>query len=138
MKIKITENQYSKIRLVLEQEEYVNTFKNFCTSKLTELNGLYAKLVNSSVSDVLSGQVNIDGINQKVQKIEGELTSARNNIEILQSKNLIDDVDGIYEIADAVDNKINSLSVLIYNLAEIEEKRDLIMNGYGDVNPIQI
>ena len=116
MKIRITENQYSKIRLVLEQEEYLSQFKSFCAQKVQEVNKLYSSVINASVSDIVSGSINIDQIQKALDKIENDVDVARRNIENLWDQNLIGGGDDnfdleIWDIAETVTNKINPLSV---------------------------
>lgn len=143
MKIKITENQYSKIRLILEQEEYLTQFKNFCNQKVQEVNQIYSKIINTSVSEVISGQVNIEETQKLLYKIEDDVDKARRNIENLWNQNLIGGDDDnfdliIWDIADTVTSKINPLSLVLYGLAEVQEKSESILTQFKDVKPIEI
>ncbi len=143
MKIKITENQYSKIRLVLEQEEYLNKFKVFCGEKLKEVYNLYSKIINVSMSEIISGEINIKETQKTLDKIENDIYTARRNIENLWDQNLIgtddDDFDlVIWDIADNVNNKIGPLSEMIDSLADIQVKGENISAQFKDVKPIEI
>lgn len=143
MKIKITENQYSKIRLVLEQEEYLNKFKVFCGEKLKEVYNLYSKIINVSMSEIISGEINIKETQKTLDKIENDIYTARRNIENLWDQNLIgtddDDFDlVIWDIADNVNNKISPLSEMIDSLADIQVKGENISAQFKDVKPIEI
>lgn len=143
MKIKITENQYSKIRLILEQEEYLNKFKVFCGEKLKEVYNLYSKIINVSMSEIISGQINIKEIQKMLNKIEDDVYAARRNIENLWDQNLIGNEDDdfdlvIWDIADGVNNKIGPLSEMIDSLADIQEKSESILTQFKDVKPIEI
>lgn len=143
MKIRITENQYSKIRLVLEQEEYLSQFKSFCAQKVQEVNKLYSSVINASVLDIVSGSINIDQIQKALDKIENDVDVARRNIENLWDQNLIGGEDDnfdleIWDIAETVTNKINPLSLIVMGLAEVQEKAESLMSQFGDVKPIEI
>ena len=143
MKIKITENQYSKIRLILEQEEYLTQFKNFCNQKVQEVNKIYSSVINVSVSEIISGKVNIEQMQKLLDKIENDVDVARRNIENLWDQNLIgnenDDFDlVIWDIADQVTNKINPLSMILYGLADAQEKAGNVLAQFKDVKPVEV
>jgi len=143
MKIKITENQYSKIRLILEQEEYLTKFKDFCNQKIQEVNKIYTNVINVSVSDIISSGMDIRQLQKLVDKIEDDVYTARRNIENLWDQNLIagadDDFDlVIWDIADAVNGKIGSLTTVLDGLVNIQEQSEDILTKFKDVKPIEI
>ena len=142
MKIKITENQYSKIRLILEQEEYLTQFKNFCNQKTQEVNELYTKVINASIADIVFGNINVTGLLKNLEKIENDIDVARRNIENLWNQGLIandDDFDlVIWEIADSVTNKINPLESIFNGLVEIQANTKGITSQFSDIKPIEI
>lgn len=143
MKIKITENQYSKIRLILEQEEYLTKFKDFCNQKIQEVNKIYANVINVSVSDIISSGMDIRQLQKLVDKIEDDVYTARRNIENLWDQNLIagadDDFDlVIWDIADVVNGKIGSLTTVLDGLVNIQEQSEDILTKFKDVKPIEI
>lgn len=143
MKIKITENQYSKIRLILEQEEYLTQFKTFCAEKVQEVTKMYSSIINVSVADIISGSINISQLQKSLDKIENDVDIARRNVENLWDQNLIggDDEDFdliIWNIAESVTNKLNPLSIILNGLAEIQEKSENITSEFSDVKPIEV
>ena len=143
MKIKITENQYSRIRLVLEQDDYMKTYKNFCNQKMEEVNKIYSKLVNTSIAEIISGEVNIEQIKELVDKIESSVYNAAKNMRKLWDNQVIGADDEnfdlvISEIEDSVLDKINPLSVVLYSLEKVQEESGALGSQFKDVKPIEV
>lgn len=143
MKIKITENQYSKIRLVLEQEEYMTRFKDFCNEKLQEVNKIYSNLISLSIGEILQGNINLEKVKNGLDKIENDVVNARKNMESMWNQNIIgtdnEDFDMvIWGISDVVTDRIDVLGLVLFSLIEAQEKSNTLVELFKDVKPIEI
>lgn len=143
MKIKITENQYSKIRLVLEQEEYMTRFKDFCNEKLQEVNKIYSNLISLSIGEILQGNINLEKVKNDLDKIENDIVNARKNMESMWNQNIIgtdnEDFDMvIWGISDVVTDRIDVLGLVLFSLIEAQEKSNILVELFKDVKPIKI
>lgn len=143
MKIKITENQYSKIRLVLEQEEYMTRFKDFCNEKLQEVNKIYSNLISLSIGEILQGNINLEKVKNDLDKIENDVVNARKNMESMWNQNIIgtdnEDFDMvIWGISDVVTDRIDVLGLVLFSLIEAQEKSNTLVELFKDVKPIEI
>jgi hypothetical protein len=139
MKIRITENQYTKMRLILEQTELINQFKNFCDTKVNEINKIYSSVSNVTVSDVLSNKINLLAMQNTVQKIEDSVYGASEKVKNQIDLNMLDQLEGeILDISDTVTSKIAPLFLILESLIEIQQKQDYTLKLFSDVKPIEI
>jgi hypothetical protein len=124
MKIKITESQYSKIKLLSEQEEYLQRFKSFCAEKAKEVEDIYTMIINKSIDDVMRMAFNAEAINSTLDKVERAVLNAETNMNNLYDQGLINgenlDIE-IMNIADVVKDKITALSLLLTPLEKLQE-----------------
>jgi hypothetical protein len=114
MKLIVTENQFSKIRLIKESEEYMNKFKDYCAQKLTELIKVYNTVMNMSLYELISSESIVKNAYNAAYKINNDIYAARKNMNSLWEKGLIgSDIDEfdmlIDEISDDVYKKSNAL-----------------------------
>lgn len=143
MKIKITENQYSKIRLVLEQEEYMTKFKDFCNQKLQEVNKIYSTLINLSIGEIFQGKINLEKVKDDLDKIENSVVVARKNMERMWQQNIIGSGDEEYEmviwgVSDVVTDRIDVLGLVLFSLIEAQEKSDRVAEFFKSIKPLEI
>jgi hypothetical protein len=145
MKIKITEAQYSKIKVIAEQDEYLNNFNNFCAKKLDEINKIYSKVINLSVDEILRMELNIAQTIKVIENIEKEINnSERSIINLWDTERIKTDDENydmkIYELSEKVNDKINSLTLILIPLAELQgyQSERKMTNMFGDVKPIEI
>ena len=144
MKIKITENQYSKIRIIAEQDEYMKTYVNFCAKKAKEVDMLYSKVINESVIDILNMSIKIENIITMLNSIENDVNNQEQNMLNLWSKKLIsgdDDFDlEIEKIASLVVDKITALTLILNPLEEMQNygvEHNLTL-AFKNVSPIEV
>ena len=143
MKIKITESQYSKIRIVKEQEEYIERYKSFCAEKANEADNIYSKIINESVGDILGMSINAEQLNSMVDKIENSVLSAEKNMESLYSQGLITGPDlelSIADIASSVTDKLTSIALLLNCLEKIQgyEQEHHLSHSFKNIKPLEI
>ena len=125
MRIRVTESQYSKIRLVTEQQEYVNKYKAFCAEREKEVTILYNKIVSETVGGILDLSIDIESLISKIEKIEREVDTQNSNMYNLWDQGLIDGDDNydlvLNEISSPVSSKIDALSILLYALDKVQQ-----------------
>jgi hypothetical protein len=145
MKIKITENQYSKIKIVAEQTEYVDRYKSLCELKKEEINKIYTNIIHLSIGEILGLDFDVRKFISVVNKIENEINNAESNMIKLWDARIIghdiEDYDVmITNMAGDVTDKISSLLMLldsINNLQESEHEHNLT-NDFKDLKTINI
>lgn len=143
MKIKITESQYSKIRLVKEQEEYIERYKSFCAEKAKEADSIYSKIINESVGDIMRMSIDAEQLNDRVSKIENSILSAEKNMESLYSQGLISGPDlelSIADIASSVTDKLTSITLLLNCLEKVQEyeKEHRLSYSFKNIKPLEV
>lgn len=145
MKIKITENQHSKIKLIVEQEEYMLRYEKLCKQKGEELNRIYSKIINLSIDDILNMQLNVEQTINIVKKIESEVDNAETNMIKFWDSKLIGDDDENFDLKInnisliALDKSASLLNILgpIEELQRIQKSRK-ITNDFPDVKSVSI
>ena len=145
MRIKITENQYSKIKLIKENEEYVKKFIIFCNEKGKEVDVVYSKIINESIGDLLSMKINIWEISKTLDNIDTSVYNAEKNMLNMWEKGLIGGDNGnfdteISDIADRVLDRITALNLILdplKTLQDYEEERNLSKH-FKHIKPIDI
>ena len=144
MKIKITENQFSKIRILAEQDEYMNKYREFCAEKIQEVNKIYSKVINSSIADFLEMNLNAKDLNNLIDKIENAVNAMESNMLRLwdnQSINGNENLDiEIENIASSVSDKISSLILILNPLEKLQdyEVEHNLTQKFDDVKPIEV
>ncbi len=140
-KLIITESQFEKVRFLKENTDIIAKFEALCNKNIAELNKLYSKVTNISISEIIEGRVNIDGITQYLNNLEDNLNKA-NNTAYSVINNLPDaDLDLKIDAAHSrVSDKISSLNLILLSLEQIQkyEKEHKLSKSFGDVQPIDI
>ncbi len=141
MKIKLTEAQFEKVRLLKEGTEIVSQFEAYCAKKNQELNLLYGKIINISVAEVLNMEVNLDGLEKHLSRIEDELHQANTNAYNVINKLPDDNLDVRIDRAQSqVSDKLSSLNLILLSLEKIQdyEKEHNLSKSFSDSKPIDI
>lgn len=145
MKLIVTENQFSKIRLIKESEEYLNKYKKLCSDRAKQVDDIYNKVMSRTLDEILSDETFIDDAYNILNKIENDVYAAEKQMIGLWEKNLIgvgDDNFDIFidDIADTVTTKLNPLHLLVMDLQSLREKvsdRNLY-DHFKHIKPIDI
>jgi DNA polymerase II small subunit/DNA polymerase delta subunit B len=143
MKIRITESQFKKIKLIKESEDQLAKFKEFCTSKAHEIDDIYSKILFETVDDILKFTLNFKEINKRVYKIENEVYQAEKNMLAMYNKGMIqgDDTEMIIgDIAEFVNDKTTSLTLILNKLEELQdyEEEHRLTTQFKNVRPHEI
>jgi hypothetical protein len=145
MKLIVTENQFSKIKLVKESQEYTERYKQFCSEMSNEVDKIYNKIMGLTLDELLRNDSLVNDLYKKVSKIENDVYSAEKNMTSLWDKGLIepdnDEFDMfIDDVANTVTDKLSPLTSLIMDLERL--KNDVDDNNFFErfkhIKPIQI
>jgi hypothetical protein len=141
MKIKITEIQAKRLNLISEDIDQVLSFEQFCKTKLAEVNKWYVKIAGISIEEILHNEVNMEKINDYLNKIESDIRTenrkAYNYINNLPE----DDLDiRIDRAEDTVLGKLTSLQLITMDLEKLQLslESNKIKDMFKDVQPIDI
>jgi len=145
MRLKITENQHSKIKLIVEQEDYMIRYEKTCKQKGEELDKIYNKIINLSIDDILNMQLNVEQTINIVNKIESFINNAEDNmLRVWQSK-LIGGNDENFDlkinnISQIALDKSASLLLMLEPIEELQriQKSHKITNDFASVKSIDI
>jgi len=144
MKIKITESQYNKIKLIKESEDQLAKFRQFCTSKSVELDNIYSKITFESVGEILAMNMDIKNINRTVSKIEDIVYKAEKQLLSLYDNGALqgeEDMDMILgDIADIVNDKARSLILILDKLEALQDYQEEynLTSQFSNVKPMDI
>jgi hypothetical protein len=144
MKIKITESQYNKIKLIKESEDQLAKFRQFCTSKSVELDNIYSKITFESVGEILAMNMDIKNINRTVSKIEDIVYKAEKQLLSLYDNGALqgeEDMDMILgDIADIVNDKARSLTLILDKLEALQDYQEEynLTSQFSNVKPMDI
>ena len=141
MRIKITESQAEKLKLIKENVTPIDTFNQFCIKLNTELNKVYTKIISMSVEEVMQNKETIDRLVDLISSYEDKLYSEQNKA-YSYIENMPDDgsdalIDKMY---DKPSDKLTSISLILTNLskiADITEEHNL-NKSFDDNKPIDI
>jgi len=141
MKIRITEEQAKRIKLINEDINQLIQFEEFCKRKIQEINTIYVKVINLTIAEVVNGEVDM----VKIERILGSIGTsiheankvAYRYIEGLPEENLDLRIDKVY---DAVTDKLTSLELIVMDLESLQSKakEHHLSNSFSDTKPIDI
>lgn len=69
MKIKLTESQLKKAKLITEGQEVVHTFLTKADSIKETVNRMYSKLTFTTLAEVLDGDIDLDVMKRKLEQL---------------------------------------------------------------------
>ena len=141
MKIKITEEQANRLKLLKEDLNPLITFEQFCKMKTDEINKMYTRVSNIVVAEILNGEINIEQIVTWMDSLELELgrrnSTAYDYIENLPEEDLDVRID---RAKSRLDDKIASLSLIVSPLEKLDDlvKEHNLTIVFSDVKPMDI
>lgn len=141
MKIKITENQAKRLKLINENTDTLSQFEQFCKSKVQELNNLYTKVTNLSIYEILHKEVNMGEIYKMLDKIENDLMLADKKtydyINTLPEADLDVRIDKSH---DMVTNRLTPLQIIVMDLEKLQSSTEehSLTKPFSDIKPLDI
>jgi hypothetical protein len=141
MKIKLTETQYNKIKLVKESEEQLSKFKKLCDEKSAELDKIYSKITFESIADILSMNLNIKNIGKVVYGIEDFMYKAKKQFMSMYGQDDDGEIESaIYDMADMVTDKATNLTLILDKLEDIQQYQQEynLTAQFNNVKPLEI
>jgi hypothetical protein len=141
MKIKVTENQYNKIKLIKESEDQLTKFKQLCNEKSAELDKIYSKITFESVGDILSMNLNIKNLGKVVYGIEDFMYKAKKQFMSMYGQDDDGEIESaIYDMADVVTDKATNLTLILDKLEDIQgyQEEFNLTAQFGNVKPLEI
>jgi hypothetical protein len=141
MKIKITEQQAKRLRIINEDIDVLSQFEQLCRVNSQEMDKLYMKLSDLSVAEILNNEVSFEEMESYVRNIEAKLMDANRKaysyIENLPDENLDLRIDNAF---DKANGKISSIQLIIYGLKDLQnssEEHNLIKD-FENLKPIEV
>jgi uncharacterized protein YaaR (DUF327 family) len=142
MKIKVTENQYNKIRIIKESEDQLAKFKQLCNEKSAELDKIYSKITFESVGDILSMNINIKNLGKVVYGIEDFMYKAKKQFMAMYGQDDVDDEIelAIYDMAEVVTDKATNLTLILDKLEDIQgyQEEFNLTAQFNNIKPLEI
>lgn len=141
MKIKLTESQYNKIRLVKESEEQLAKFKKLCDEKSAELDKIYSKVTFESVADILSMKMNIKNIGKVVYGIEDFMYKAKKQFMSMYGQDDDGEMESVvYDMAEVVTDKATNLTLILDKLEDIQQYQEEfnLTAQFNNIKPLEI
>lgn len=139
MRIKLTESQYEKLRLIKESEDMLEKYKKLCSDTIVEVDKMYLNVINTPTSDYLDMTINADDLERKLNKLEDVIYKAEKNI--LNMNQGDEDFESIVEnLASSVTRKITSLNLILQIMSELQDKEEEynLTKDFSNVKPMEI
>jgi Na+-transporting NADH:ubiquinone oxidoreductase subunit NqrC len=141
MKIKITEQQAKRLRLIKEDIDVLSQFEQLCKVNSQEMDKLYMKLSDLSVAEILNNEVSLEEMESYVRNIEAKLMDANRKaysyIENLPEEDLDLRIDNAF---DKANGKVSSIQLIIYGLKDLQNSAEEhnLTKDFANLKPIDI
>ena len=141
MKIKITEQQAKRLRIINEDIDVLSQFEQLCKVNSQEMDKLYMKLSDLSVAEILNNEVSLEEIESYVRNIEAKLMDANRKaysyIENLPEEDLDLRIDNAF---DKANGKISSIQLIIYGLKDLQNSSEEhnLTKDFENLKPIEV
>lgn len=146
MKIRINEDQYKMLQSH-KMEENFNSYINGMKKKVEIINKIHNKLMFITISEVITGEINLDEINSVLSDIDTKLSELKTKADAIIDPIFNTDEDKyseleniILEVYYPIDKKITHLTSLISELKDIWYLED--DNGFSksftDIKPLEV
>jgi hypothetical protein len=76
MKIKLTESQAKRLKLINENYDEISRFEEFCETKVKLVDKYYVRVSFITIAEILNKEVNFEVINEELNAIEREISQA--------------------------------------------------------------
>lgn len=120
MKIKITEDQAKRLKLV-EGLDPVSQFEQLCRNKSIEIDRLFNKVSGISIAEIIGKEVNLEDINKVLDRIESEISAGNRKAFAFVGGIEDNGLDARIDKADdSVVSKLTSLQLLTMDLEKVQ------------------
>lgn len=140
-RIRITEDQAKRLKLINENTDPLSSYEHFCKVKAQEVNRIYSRVISISISEIISNEVNMGNLNDMLSKIESEAhigsRRAYQHIKNMPEADLDLRIDNAF---DVVMNKLTPLQLIVMDLEKLQnsiQESDLT-KSFKDITPIDI
>lgn len=141
MKVQVTENQYKIIQRLNESNNVITEFKALCNKINHTVDGIFSRLLNVSVEDIIDLKVNTSELINHLSKLEDALYVGN---KTAYSKIPQDDQESldlaIDDLKSSTMDKINSLELLLNHTEEMANisKKFKLRKVFSTVKPTDI
>ena len=145
MKIRLTEHQYNIVKLLKEQTEFLDKYKTQMHSLKESVNKIYTKVTFSSLAEFISGEIDIDVINQELSRLDKINQNQETKLGDFFDKMPEDEYNKhwsrihmkLEDLPRIIFWKINALENLIGTIKTFIEDSD-ISKKFDDIKPTEI
>lgn len=141
MKIKITESQAKRFKLLNENADPLSQFEKLCSIKIQEINKLYNRVTALSIYEILHKEMDMASIYSLLDKIENDLQMGDRDAYAYIKNRPEEDLDlRIDKAHDNVMNRLTPLQLIVMDLEKLQlstEEHDLT-KAFKDIKPIDI
>lgn len=141
MKLKISEEQARRLKLINENTNPLTQFEQHCTKLIAEINKVYSKVININVIEILNNEVSISDISKHLDKIEDSLRAyerkAYDYVNALPEQDLDAIIDDAYY---KVNQKLTPLQLMVMDLERFQNSAEehSLTEPFNDVKPLDI
>jgi hypothetical protein len=146
MKIILTEKQLELLKLITENEDVINQFKNKINSINNAINKLYTDINFISIAELLNGEINLSNFTGRHDQIENEYYKLSKDME-KYFKSFGDDAyfDKWVSIHDNLDDmnhnnsdKINVIASILMDLESLVSDNENTKELFSDIKSINL
>ena len=120
-KIKITEAQAKRLKLISENSDELARFEHYCTLKAEDVNKFYVRISHITIAEILNNEVNMENITSMLNALEREISQASKKaydyVEQLSDDELY---DRVRKAEDKVMDKLTSLQLVTMDLEKVQ------------------
>lgn len=140
-KIKITEDQAIRLKILNEDANPLVKYELYCRKRAEEVDRCFVKVININIAEILHNEVNIREIYKYLSDIEDQVLSVEKQAYSHIAHMDGEDLDLVIDNAtDLVTDKITSLQLIISDLEKIQELNEehKLLKQFANVKPIDI
>ena len=140
-RIKITEGQAKRLKLISENTDPLSSYEHFCQIKAQEVNRIYSKVISITIAEIISNEVNIGKLNDMLNKIESEVRiGSRRAYQYIKNMPEADLDLRIDNAEDVVMDKLTPLQLLAMELEKLQNtvQESRLTKSFNDINPLDI
>jgi hypothetical protein len=140
-KIKITEGQAKRLKLITENIDPLTEFEQLCKQKAEEVNKLYTHVTGFSIIEILTNQIDMAEISNRLDRIENEVSlgdrKAYAYINGLSEEDLDVRIDRAH---DLVTDKLTPLQIITMDLEKLQltSEEHNLTKAFGDIKSLDI